>query len=217
MLKYFRYPQYAWAKNAIQILQKHSSASQLQTFVDLPCGDGIFTYWLKKKWKNKTFIAIDIEAEKTKIASNTNAQIIVKTQDIFEYQFDTDQCVWFLINSLYLLPDTNRLFHEKQIHPRFLLTVTPNIEAANYKYFKKRNPQFNISEMSQSATTQFFLKHGYEVLEQRSVTAFPYFFYFSIPGLKYLFNVIFILFDRARNGSGLSQYDMTLYRKIAVS
>ena len=154
-LFYYRYPQNLWAKKIFKVISKLHFNEKIK-IIDAPCGDGIITYWLKKKLQNE-FELYDISEEQIKIAQERLDLSCIYKCDISNLKLDNKYSnIWLLINSLYLLNDVKQIIlNNKSID--YIIGVFPNIREMNYHCYKTSiNSKINTNEMDIDETISFF-------------------------------------------------------------
>ncbi len=198
---HFRYPQFLWSRDIYSILKSIDNLQE-RTIVDAPCGSGIVTYWLRKKLPDIRFELYDLSKDCIEIARRYIPGVTIEYEDIFEV--DSSGCtgdVWLLINSLYCLPEIDRLVNRHASRMQYIIGIFPDINHRNYRCFFKKNPSFNnYSEMDQAQTVNFFKKHDYDLLYSKSVTHIPYRCY-SFTGQSRYFNLLDSFFRKKNSGA----------------
>jgi SAM-dependent methyltransferase len=175
-LRYRRYPHYHWAKMIGEIIAK-DIGSDHATIIDAPCGDGIISYWLIRSNIGHEYELVDISERSIEIARRMNTEdmpkrvrLSISCKDIFDIECSDRDDIWLLINSLYLLPDVDRLLTQMRHRSRYVIGVFPYIHRENYRCFARLHPERNINEMGEYATIRFFKRHGYQLEMRRDVT-----------------------------------------------
>ena len=107
-LRYYRYPQHAWAFHVSNALKLYSRSEKV---IDACCGDGIISYWLAHWHPETQFIGIDLE-------HNEDACSWIKQKcpnlDFIQGDINNEIPAYkgstlLIINSLFVIPDTERL------------------------------------------------------------------------------------------------------------
>ena len=193
-LAYFYYPQYRWAKRLCALLPPYLTDGDTQ-IVDAPCGDGVISYWLLRSGRfAHRFQLFDRSPESIAQVERFTAGHPAATAaacDIFTIPAaEPRRDVWLLVNSLYLLPEIDRLV--AQMRPRFrvIIGIFPHLDRPNIRYYIRRTGRDeNINRMNVAETVAFFARHGYR-LEHREDLGFISQFRWSGPGLRRLFNLL---------------------------
>lgn len=206
---YFRYPQYIWASEIYSILKGIDKLNE-RRIVDAPCGDGIISFWLKRKLKNLQFELYDLSEECVEIARRFIPDVNIICKDIFDVETkNRTEDVWLFINSLYCLKDGEMLIGRYSERMSYIIAVFPYIDHPNYHCFFKKNPDFiNYSEMDQGQTIQLFRKHGYDLSFEKNVIHIPYYCYRNFRGKLMLLNIIDRFF-KANSGA----YWISLFKR----
>ena len=167
--RFYRYPYYHWGK-AFHSLLCEADVAENATIVDAPCGDGVVTFWLVKNGVKRTFEMYDLaerdvnRARKlTEWPSAKSCDIQVSCCDIHTIALPAGRTrdVWFLINSLFLLPDIDQLMERMRPRIEHIIGLFPDVNSKNYRCYKKRNPSMNANEMDRDQISEFFGRHGY--------------------------------------------------------
>jgi hypothetical protein len=208
-LYYFRYPQYLWA-NEIMAMIKRTGVSENTAIVDAPCGDGIISYWLQKEFGNKRLELYDLSPASVEAARKHIPGVRIECKNIFELgSHNHPDALWLFINSLYCLPDADKLVESLKPSMQYIIGVFPDINHQNYKYFCKDNPQFiNPSAMDKPQTMDFFKKHGYNPVESKEVT-FISNHHYRFKGKEKLFNLLDLFFRWKNTGA----YWISLFKR----
>lgn len=200
---YYYYPQYRWAQRLAALLPRHLEDDTI--VVDAPCGDGVMSYWLVNRGIGNRFELYDrspeLVAKASRIARPHGRPIAASSRDIFT--LDTEgrrDDLWLLVNSLYLLPDIDRLL--ERMKPRFktIAAVFPYLDRENYRYYLRQDARWeNVSGMSDTETVAFFARHGYR-LDHREDATFLAQFRWDVRGSRRFLNLIDPWF-RSREGN----------------
>jgi len=172
---YYKHPQFIWAQEIYKILTSGliDGLSERQ-IIDAPCGDGVISFWLKKKLPNLSLDLYDLDESLIKIAQSYCGNVKTEVQSIFDLAIEGKNNVWLLVNSLYCLPDKDKLLDHLGPKVEYIIAVFPHIEHKNYRIFLAQNPGFaNPNAMSQSMTIDFFLKHRFKNILKKDVTFIP--------------------------------------------
>lgn len=174
-LLYHIYPQHSFAKAIIKVLDSDLIEDiENATLVDAPCGTGVISYWLKRHNKEADIIALDIERKKLALANRFIDGLDAKETDIFDLSLTGNNNVWLLINSLYCLPQPDRLMAKLQPSMKHIIAIFPDVEHQSYQDFFINHPGFsNPSAMTKSDTLAFFSKHNYKLLDQQELIFLP--------------------------------------------
>ncbi|MBN2487378.1 MAG: methyltransferase [Bacteroidales bacterium] len=173
---YSIYPQVVWAKEINQILNSSLlKNSNNYTIVDAPCGNGVITYWVKKKQKNRKFLLYDIDERLLDIVNKNLKGVSWYNADIFKLNLETSENIWLFINSLYCLPEGEKLIETMSKQMKYVIAVFPYIGHPNYKAFLAANPDFkNPSAMTEPETLALFEKYGYKTILKKGCTFISY-------------------------------------------
>jgi hypothetical protein len=187
-LHYFRYPSFIWAQRILRLISSQIGGDFFQIY-DMPCGDGIISYWLGKKL-DKTFYLIDIDHNIIEKCKEYYKKQNVYQGNLYDVKIEESKTLWLIINSLYCL-DSKELFSNK--HPKYIIGIFPYIDHNNYKAFFKNNSQAkNPNEMSKEETILFFNSHNYRNIYVEDITYIPL---NKISRFMKRFNKILIAFD----------------------
>lgn len=177
--RYYRYPSYQWAMAIRQVLSEFSLDTA--TLIDAPCGDGVISYWLMRHGLGRRYELYDLSARSVAICRRLpsshaarNNQLTIQVKDIHDIPVEgAANDIWLLINSLYLLPDVDRLVAHMRPRVQTVIGVFPNTASANYRRYTARSPATNIHEMGREETVSFFARHGYQVGAQQDLCYVP--------------------------------------------
>lgn len=168
--RFYRYPYFHWGKAITSLLQT-ADISDDAIFVDAPCGDGVVTFWGVKNGLGKSFELYDLSEKDIRRAERLKnwhrmrgKDIRVERADVHDIPIRSESArdVWFLINSLFLLPKIDALIERMRPRIEHIVGLFPVVESRNYQCYKKRNPTINANEMSRNQILKFFAKHGYD-------------------------------------------------------
>jgi hypothetical protein len=173
---YYRYPQYIWAREICKILKSGIIEDiKDRNIIDAPCGDGIISFWVKKSVRND-FYLYDIEKSRIQIASDRICNVHIFEEDIFHLKINSENNIWFFINSLYCLPDKDKLLENMKYQTEYIIGVFPHTDHENYRAFLNQNPGFvNASEMNREQTISFFKEFHFDLLQSKDVTFISYY------------------------------------------
>jgi hypothetical protein len=193
-LSYYYYPQYHWARRLSRLLPRHLTRGET-VVVDAPCGDGVISYWLRKSGKiDNPFELYDRSPQLIDRASRITspaAPVTARACDIFDIETsERREDLWLLINSLYLLPDIDKLV--TKMRPRFstIAAVFPYLDRTNYRYYQKRADRVdNVNGMNDQETVTFLANQGYD-LDHREDVTFLSLFRSRLRGARRIFNLL---------------------------
>ena len=173
-LRYYRYPQHAWAFHVSNALKLYSRSEKV---IDACCGDGIISYWLAHWHPETQFIGIDLE-------HNEDACSWIKQKcpnlDFIQGDINNEIPAYkgstlLIINSLFVIPDTERLISLFSGLFPVVIGIFPLTESRNFKSFTARNPEYpNSSVMSKSATIDLFSKNSFQLVHEINLTYIPF-------------------------------------------
>ena len=142
----YKYPQYLWSKELIIAICELDL--DISYFVDAPCGNGTISYWLQKKFITSWFHLRDIDKVSINYARQLekNKNVQVSLGDIYDLPSisDNDTTMFLLINSLFLLPDTEKLLSLIKSSSNYSAIILPHIEHENFKAFFKKRPNYPL-------------------------------------------------------------------------
>ena len=195
-----KYPQSIWASEIVKLLKSNPDYS-FGTIVDAPCGNGIIGNLVSKELDNPRILLLDNDTSLSKSPYVINEKIDYRIEDIFEFQIEGNNNTWLLINSLYCLPDSDKLISGGKDKFKYIIAVFPNIKSSNYKYFIKKNPNFsNPSAIDIASTINLFKKNGYDLKSKSNITKVPFHKWNSFFGamkLPFIFkNIIYLIFNK---------------------
>ena len=202
---YYRYPQYCWAKKITGILESGLIDNvDRYALIDAPCGDGVISYWLSKRWKQKLLLC-DIDLALTDIAEKNISHATVEAKSIYDLDIVDNNNIWLLVNSLFCLPDKEALLNYIYSKAEYVIGIFPDIEHNNYQLFLQQNPAFeNHNAMTLDETLDYFESRGYNSIYQSDVTKIPHYYFKSHLRLAGLTKRALNLFDplmSSRKGS----------------
>ena len=181
------YPQREFAEAAAAALR----AAQLPDgaeILDLPCGDGTTTFWLAQNFPNCSVTGVDLDAEKIARTQRFFRQKNLRfaAADIFDWLRQTPHLdALCLINSLFLLPDTDglmRLIAEKMDDRSLFVCIIPNTASRNFQNFQRLQPQVNRLQISREEIEPFFARYGLRAVSVQGIV-FQHFYGLLWPKL----------------------------------
>lgn len=199
-----KYPQNVWVKEILSIVKSNTiKISDNAVFFDAPCGNGIIANLLFKELKNIKIELLDNDPVliKSNYTEINDAKFKVQVGDIFEYSPSGSDNIWLLINSLYCLPKSVELIAGKKDSMKYIIAVFPDIHSKNFKFFKKKNPDFeNPSLLSIDSTIQLFENHNYSLIYKKDIIKIPFHIWNNklqnLPIPLKIKNLIFSLLDK---------------------
>jgi len=180
--RFYRYPYCHWGKTFISLLADADVADDANV-VDAPCGDGVVTFWLVKNGVQRSFELVDLAERDVNRARRLTAwpaanacDIHVSCGDIHELPLPAGRTrdIWFLINSLFLLPNIDRLIERMRPRIEHIIGLFPDVNSRNYRCYKKRNPAMNANEMNREQIGAFFSRHGYVTKKTLDASFIPH-------------------------------------------
>lgn len=168
-----QYPQYIFSTEILKLVGKNK-LSNYKTGVDIPCGTGYTTHYLSKgneiNWLGVDLDKSSIEFAKRNFSTKKSAfqihDIFVKLQELKKVD------ILCIINSIFLLPDHNKLFNlvfsclSAEGEAYFII---PNINSKNYRNFIKKNPDVNVNEYRIDELTKELAKFGLTALTVKGI------------------------------------------------
>lgn len=171
---FHKYPQNIWAGEIVRLLKSGLVRMDENSLIaDAPAGNGIISYFVGKSVMDRKIIAIDNDSAllNSTYTKSPEVNLTAELGDIFEFKPQGTDNVWLLVNSLYCLPDKERLVSGKRSQFRYIIAVFPDIESSNFKYFSKKHPEFeNPNSMSLDKTHAFFEEQGYKLIHAERLT-----------------------------------------------
>lgn len=141
----YQYPQVIFAREICKALEKQQQA----VILDCPCGNGEVSYHLSRL-PGAVVKGVDRDEKPVKRATEnfSRKNLIFETADIFSIlSEDKLYDVICVVNSLFLLPDHDKLFGLLYARLRNksakLIIITPNPESDNFKNFQGLDPSVN--------------------------------------------------------------------------
>lgn len=193
-----KYPQNLWARTINKMIKNE----KFDLIVDAPCGNGIIACLSAIKFPDTPYLAIDNDSQQLDSNILRSKPINVNSQlgDIFKTKIKHGNNAWLFINSLYCLPEKEKLMACFSVHFNSIYAVFPDITSRNYQYFSQKHPDFeNPSAMKLSETIDFIESYGFKLINRQPVTAIPFHKWNPILdkiGLNFkLKNLIFTLTD----------------------
>jgi hypothetical protein len=176
LIHYFIYPQYIWAKE-IDLIFKSGIIEEIdkRMIIDAPSGKGVISYWLSKDYPGLVFLLCDINANYIDFASKHIQGGQCLNEDIFHLTTRTFNNVWVFINSLFCLPEAEKLIGHMSSQMEYIIGVFDYISSANYYAFLSAHPGYlNPSAAGKDDTIKLFEKFGYKTIFQKDVTYIHY-------------------------------------------
>lgn len=172
---FHKYPQNLWALSINRQLKKIlPELGKDSTITDAPCGNAIIAYFVKKEFKDRTVIALDNDQKlmNSRYILSKDISLKIRLEDIYNHKIEGKDNVWLLINSLFCLPEKERLLSCTREQYKFIIAIIPDIEAGNFIFFQNRNPEFrNPSAMKVGETINFFKTNGYSLKYREDLTS----------------------------------------------
>jgi hypothetical protein len=212
---YYRYPQYVWAQRIKTLVKEFVDTDHL-TFLDVPAGDGVISFWLSKSYANNPFVLCDIDHSKMQRAGRylRGKNVTVHEANVFELAVGNSN-VWLLINSLYLIDEIDLLFSRLAPLCPYVVVVCPRVDHVNYKSFMGKHPSFiNHHELSIDETIAFFGKYGYALMHQEDLINIPFHRYSDNVAAKAVLGILFNGLDRFANRNDPA-YWLAIFRREA--
>ena len=137
--RFYRHPVQRWAIEIRDVLTQLPVGDA--TIVDAPCGDGVIAYWLIKQGVGKRYELYDLSSRLTDRAAqmidwpkSKNFELRVEARDIHDIPLDgrTDD-IWLLINSIFLLPDIDRMMERMRSRAKTIIAIFPIVTSKNTK------------------------------------------------------------------------------------
>jgi SAM-dependent methyltransferase len=163
----FNYPQIAFAGTIRRYLQSLENYPNL--IVDCPCGNGETAFHLSRTGPVKVYAA-DLSTEAIESAkqhfSNEKISFICESIQKTLTSIHTE-CVFCIINSLFLLPDAEGILRDLKTQMPLkitkLLLIIPNTEGKNFKWFQQHNNAENKLVIPAANIHSFFQSRGFKV------------------------------------------------------
>lgn len=159
------YPQREFAE-AVAAALRAAPLPEGAEILDLPCGSGATTFGLAQEFPRCEVTGVDLDAGKIDRAQRFFQQknLRFEAADIFDWLRQTPRLdALCLINSLFLLPDTDGLLHliaEKMSHQSLLVCIIPNTASRNFQNFQRLQPQVNHLQIDRADIEPFFARYG---------------------------------------------------------
>jgi SAM-dependent methyltransferase len=212
-LKKIAFPQRDFSQAIIRHI-KAEMGGEIKCLVDAPCGIGQTTYFFAKAFPNTRIIGIDIDKDLIQYAANhlqcSNVRYVV--QDIQKItSLDLLKVdVFCIINSVFLLPDMEKLLRDahKILRPDgWLVVLIPNIESSNYKYFvSKFSSTLNVREFSAGEAESIFRPLGFRLMKVEPVIYIRIFGGPIRKGFFFFFPFIVRMLDRKMKSATPAYY-----------
>ena len=145
-----QYPQYIFSTEILKLVGK-KNLSNYKKGIDIPCGSGYTTYYLSKG-NAISWLGVDVDKTSIDFAVKkfSGRKVTFQINDIFlKLQKLKDVDILCVINSIFLLPDHDRLFNlvysclNTEGEGYFII---PNVDSKNYHSFINKNPNVNVKE-----------------------------------------------------------------------
>ena len=165
------YPQNVFAKSILKHVETGAVPKKL---LDVPCGNGE-TSWHFSRNKGLLVYGYDIDRNSVETAkSNYKAKnLLFETKGIFEVIAEQDDVDYFcIINSLFLLPEPERILREASGKIRkdgLLCIIVPNVEGRNFKWFNSRNPDVNKLILHRTEFESYFAQQGLQIKSSKAL------------------------------------------------
>jgi 2-polyprenyl-3-methyl-5-hydroxy-6-metoxy-1,4-benzoquinol methylase len=171
ILSAYFYPQNVFAKSILRYISTTDSEKKL---IDAPCGNGETSQHFAKN-KNLSVFGYDLNdksianAKKNHTAKNLNFE----TANIFDVMTRHTAVDYFcIINSLFLLPEPDRLLREAKNTLKKdgrLFVIIPNVEGKNFKWFSQQDKDLNKLLLNFDEITPYFKRCDLEVKEIKPI------------------------------------------------
>ena len=207
------YPQREFAEAAAAAVRAAQLPDGAE-ILDLPCGDGTTTFWLAQNFPHSKVTGVDIDPKKVGRAKSLFLPAIAfppsaslwrakakegchssfvhlsnlhfAAADIFDWLRQTPRLdALCLINSLFLLPDTDglmRLIAEKMDDRSLFVCIIPNTASRNFQNFQRLQPQVNRLQISREEIEPFFARYGLRAVSVQGIV-FQHFYGLLWPKL----------------------------------
>lgn len=142
--------------------------------VDVPCGSGVVSYWLRRAFPDLQLRLYDIDPANVTIAQKHFGGSNVGRADLYSLNLPQANNVWLLINSLYCLPEVHTLVRTMSRQMEYVFGVFPHLGTKNIRAYLAEPGAVDPNLMSQAATVGLFGENGYEVLYQKDITRIAY-------------------------------------------
>jgi hypothetical protein len=181
--RYYLYPHFHWAAAIQKVLATTAGIVRDDvTLIDAPCGPGGISYWLIKRNVGSRYELCDISPRAIQRAMALQSwgeargvKVSVACKDIFELDTSSPaRDIWLLINSLFLLPDVDRLVEHMSRRVQHVVGLFPHLDRRNYRCYVRRMPKTNIHPMNREEVATFFQTHGYRLRATQDVTFIPF-------------------------------------------
>ena len=143
------------------------------TIVDAPSGDGIVSYWLSKRIRNRFELYDNSEYVLAKAALRMKDKSVpLFLSDVSEIPVESQEGdLWLLINSLYLFENPAPVVERLKVRMKWIIGIFPYTDHQNYiAYMKSNKDCSNPGVMNKNETIRFFENIGYRALKQKDVT-----------------------------------------------
>lgn len=175
-LVYNVYPHSIWASEIIKILNSDLIIDvEDRRIYDVPSGNGVISYLVKRKLKKLDFYLYDIEDNFIKTAKKYNISENIEKQNIFDLDSGKSNSIWLFINSLYCLPNGEKAIENFSSQMEYIIGIFPDINHINYHAFLSSHPEFNNpTALTQEDTIKLFEKYGYTPIKSKDLTYIHY-------------------------------------------
>jgi SAM-dependent methyltransferase len=189
-IRYFRYPQFLWARSIAAILARF--APPPLTIVDAPSGNGVVTYWLRRRHPQYRYILVDVSPDAIDVARHNikSAGVTFVCADISDYLQGAQlgPAVLLLINSLYLLPEPDRLMLNIRSRFETVIGLFPHIDRCNFRAFVRKNPTFKHSLLlDRNATVDYFAQYSFHLIYGSDISTIHQ---HAIPKVRVLYPIL---------------------------
>jgi len=184
---YQKYPQRGWAQVIEDLIKNHNL--DIDYVVDAPCGNGIITYFLADKFKNLNFLCSDLNVSSVSYASKNivNSNVEIKCSNIFDLSFSSEKGLFLLINSLFLLPETDKLLDFIRLNNSYMIGIFPYVERDNFQAFVRKRPDYEHTYLpTQDELITKLEAHGFSLMEKKDIS---YVHHHKYPKLPYVYNM----------------------------
>lgn len=198
-LFYYKYPQYNWVKEISALIRENGLI--VEKFIDAPCGNGIISYWLSKEFKGAEFKLLDLDENSIKTACNflKEPQFSCRSGDLLEWNFKNEktETIFLLINSLYLLPEPEKVVAKIKQTSEYLIAIFPYVERVNFQAFIKKNPNYphNLN-FTYEQTIAWLEGAGLKLIDRKDVS---YIAHHRLPKLPYIKSMLLKSFNLIEN------------------
>lgn len=193
---FYKYPQYGWAQEIINLLKKNSI--EANNFIDAPCGNGEITYWLSKHFKESKFLGVDLD-----IRSIEKAKGLIRTpnsefqnDNILKISSSNDNTTFLFINSLFLLPETNKVLDHISENCSYCVGLFPYVDRKNFKEFVRKRPSYQHTYLpSKSELIEKMSSHNLNLIDSKDISFVHHHKFIKIPYLYSFFLKVLNVFN----------------------